>query len=130
MLASKISHLKKGARICIDEIQKVPLLLDEVHELIESKGYVFILTGSSARKLRRTSSNLLGGRAQTRRMFKASHRWRSEFEKPSRALREKAKAKHQKMYGVYLGNEVLTFGDFQVFPLKTFIEMLQVGSLY
>lgn len=51
--------------IVIDEIQKIPQLLDEVHRLIETKRYVFILTGSSARKLRRGGVNLLAGRAVT-----------------------------------------------------------------
>lgn len=52
--------------IVIDEIQKVPALLDEVHRLIEADNKKqFILTGSSPRKLRRASSNLLGGRAAT-----------------------------------------------------------------
>ena len=49
--------------IVIDEIQKIPALLDEVHRLIENKNYKFILTGSSARKLRRGGTNLLAGRA-------------------------------------------------------------------
>ena len=42
-----------GGMIVIDEIQKAPLLLDEVHWLIENRGPSFVLTGSSARKLRR-----------------------------------------------------------------------------
>ena len=54
--------------VVIDEIQKLPVLLDEVHRLIERRGYWFILTGSSARKLRRSGVNLLGGRAVTRAM--------------------------------------------------------------
>jgi predicted AAA+ superfamily ATPase len=49
--------------IIIDEIQKIPSLLDEVHWLIENEGLSFILCGSSARKLKRTHANLLGGRA-------------------------------------------------------------------
>ena len=49
--------------IIIDEVQKVPPLLDEVHWLIENKGLSFILCGSSARKLKRGAANLLGGRA-------------------------------------------------------------------
>ena len=49
--------------IIIDEIQKVPQLLDEVHWLIENSSNHFILTGSSARKLKRGKANLLGGRA-------------------------------------------------------------------
>ncbi|MDO8515362.1 MAG: ATP-binding protein [bacterium] len=51
--------------IIIDEIQMIPELLNEVHRLIENKHYKFILTGSSARKLRRGGVNLLGGRAVT-----------------------------------------------------------------
>ncbi len=53
----------KSRPIIIDEIQKVPLLLDEVHSLIEDHSLSFILCGSSARKLKQTGVNLLGGRA-------------------------------------------------------------------
>lgn len=49
--------------IIIDEIQKIPELLNEIHWLIEHKHAQFILCGSSARKLKITSTNLLGGRA-------------------------------------------------------------------
>lgn len=50
--------------IFIDEIQKIPELLDEVHSLIEAKiPQKFILSGSSARKLKRNNANMLGGRA-------------------------------------------------------------------
>ncbi len=49
--------------IVIDEVQRVPELLNEVHRLIESRHYKFLLTGSSARKLRRKGVNLLAGRA-------------------------------------------------------------------
>ena len=54
--------------IVIDEIQKLPMLLDEVHRLIERRGKRFLLTGSSARKLRRKGVNLLGGRARVKRL--------------------------------------------------------------
>ncbi len=54
--------------VIIDEIQKLPILLDEVHNLIEEKKICFLLTGSSARKLRSKGVNLLGGRARTRRI--------------------------------------------------------------
>lgn len=49
--------------IIIDEIQMAPQLLNEIHWLIENKGISFLMTGSSARKLRRGHANLLGGRA-------------------------------------------------------------------
>ncbi|MBI2067334.1 MAG: ATP-binding protein [Deltaproteobacteria bacterium] len=52
--------------VVIDEIQKLPHLLDQVHLLIEERRIHFLLTGSSARKLRRGGANLLGGRARSR----------------------------------------------------------------
>jgi len=55
--------------IILDEVQKVPQILDEVHWLIENKGLQFILCGSSARKLKRGHANLLGGRAWRYEMF-------------------------------------------------------------
>jgi len=51
------------AQVVIDEVQKVPALLDEVHWLHENRGLHFALCGSSARKVRRGGANLLGGRA-------------------------------------------------------------------
>jgi uncharacterized protein len=59
--------------VVIDEVQKVPALLDEVHWLIENKNISFLLTGSSARKLRRGHANLLGGRARKRSMTPLSY---------------------------------------------------------
>ncbi|MCX5704154.1 MAG: DUF4143 domain-containing protein, partial [Candidatus Omnitrophica bacterium] len=55
--------------IILDEAQKVPQVFDEVHWLIENKGFKFILCGSSARKLKRGHANLLGGRAWRYEMF-------------------------------------------------------------
>lgn len=60
---------RKNQWVIIDEIQKIPPLLDEVHKLIEEKKIKFILTGSSARKLRKQGVNLLAGRALTQKMF-------------------------------------------------------------
>ena len=59
--------------IILDEVQKVPHLLDEVHWLIENKGLSFVLCGSSARKLKRGHANLLGGRAWRYRMPPLTH---------------------------------------------------------
>ena len=50
--------------VVVDEIQKLPSLLDEIQWLIENKGVTFLLTGSSARRLKRQGTNLLGGRAR------------------------------------------------------------------
>lgn len=55
--------------VILDEVQKVPQVLDEVHWLIENRGLRFILCGSSARKLKRGKANLLGGRAWRYEMF-------------------------------------------------------------
>lgn len=60
---------KPNAPIVIDEVQKLPALLDEVHRLIESRKMRFVLTGSSARKLKRGHANLLGGRAWTANLY-------------------------------------------------------------
>lgn len=60
-----LADAAKTKTIVIDEVQKLPSLLDEVHRLIETRKMRFILTGSSARKLTRSGSNLLAGRART-----------------------------------------------------------------
>ena len=59
----------QGYPIIIDEVQKIPELLDEIHWLIENRGLRFILCGSSPRKLKRSSGNLLGGRAVRYQLF-------------------------------------------------------------
>lgn len=55
--------------VVIDEVQKIPILLNEVHRLIEEKKIRFLLTGSSARKLRKSNVNLLAGRAWEAHLF-------------------------------------------------------------
>lgn len=67
-LEAMIGKRPKGSWVVIDEIQKIPALLDEVHRLMESKSWNFALCGSSARKLRRGGVNLLAGRAVTRNL--------------------------------------------------------------
>jgi predicted AAA+ superfamily ATPase len=61
-------------RVVIDEIQKVPRLLDLAHKLIESTPLQFVFTGSSGRKLRRGVSNLLAGRAFVHNLYPLTHR--------------------------------------------------------
>lgn len=65
-LEAMAGNLQENSWIVIDEIQKIPHLLDEVHRLMETRRWRFALCGSSARKLRRGGVNLLGGRAVTR----------------------------------------------------------------
>ncbi len=66
-------HLVRGLSspktVFIDEVQKIPVLLDAVHQLMEEKrGHQFVLTGSSARRLKRTGVDLLAGRAVLKTM--------------------------------------------------------------
>lgn len=62
-------EIGKGEKtVVIEEIQRLPGLLNEVHRLIEERGIHFLLTGSSARKLRRGGVNLLGGRARIKHL--------------------------------------------------------------
>lgn len=67
LLESRIPSSYSGW-VILDEIQRVPELLNEVHRLIEAKKFKFILTGSSARALRKKGVNLLAGRALTSHM--------------------------------------------------------------
>lgn len=66
--------------VVIDEVQRIPELLNEVHRLIELKGQRFLLTGSSARKLRRGQANLLAGRVWEARLFPLIWREISDFD--------------------------------------------------
>lgn len=71
-LAEEIGSSVK--RVVIDEIQRLPSLLNEVQRLIETRDVKFLLTGSSARKLRRGGINLLGGRARVKYLHPLTYR--------------------------------------------------------
>src|SRR3990167_5688890 len=72
-LASIIAGINPTAsKIIIDEVQRIPELLNEVHRLIENDQKIFLLTGGSARKLKRSHANMLGGRARKASMFPLS----------------------------------------------------------
>lgn len=82
-LDPKITH------VIIDEVQRIPALLNEVHDLIENSNVkrFFVLSGSSARKLKRGAANMLGGRAWTRYLYPLTYRELGEDFELSRALR-------------------------------------------
>lgn len=69
LLYEEASRLPERSWVVIDEVQRVPALLNEVHRLIEEFDLRFVLSGSSARKIRRAGVNLLAGRALTRKLF-------------------------------------------------------------
>ncbi len=71
LFRNQVMAQPKGSWVVVDEVQRMPPLLDEVHALVAEHGkrYRFALSGSSARKLRRLDVNLLAGRAVTRHFF-------------------------------------------------------------
>lgn len=68
-LREEVDALPRDRLVVIDEVQKVPALLDEVHWLIDNRRRIFVLCGSSARRVRRSQANLLGGRALRYELF-------------------------------------------------------------
>ena len=69
LLREEVAALPANQLVVIDEIQKAPMLLDEIHYMIQEWQRVFALCGSSARKVRRGHANLLGGRAVRYELF-------------------------------------------------------------
>ena len=69
LFAARLRPLKRGSWVVVDEIQRLPSLLNEVHRGIEELGLRFVLLGSSARKLKAAGTNLLAGRARWKTMF-------------------------------------------------------------
>ncbi len=123
--------------VVIDEIQRIPELLNEVHRLIEKRGIRFLLTGSSARKLRRGGVNLLGGRARTKYLHPLTYReLGSRFELyralergllPSIYFSDDPKADLQAYAGLYLQQEVVAEGATRNIP--AFSRFLRVAAL-
>ena len=66
--ADELRALAPGSTVCVDEIQRVPELLNEVHRFLEERDLRFVLCGSSSRKLKQHGTNLLAGRALRREM--------------------------------------------------------------
>lgn len=123
--------------VVIDEIQRLPELLNEVHRLIESRGIRFLLTGSSARKLRRGGINLLGGRARTKYLhpltYKELNKHFDLFQAiehgliPSIYFSDEPRADLQAYAGSYLQQEILAEGTTRNIP--AFSRFLHVAAL-
>ena len=126
-------------RVVIDEIQKIPALLDVVHQLIETDGMSFILTGSSARKLKKSHANLLGGRAYRRQItplcfgelntfsMPTIERTLSSGLIPSHFLSETPKEELRSYVADYLKEEIAAEAVVQNLP--AFSEFLRVSSI-
>ena len=122
--------------VVIEEIQRLPALLDEVHRLIEERRIRFLLTGSSARKLRRGGVNLLGGRARTMHMHPFTYReLGSRFDLlraiqrgliPSIYFSDDPRADLQAYAGLYLQQEILAEGLTRNLP--AFSRFLRVAA--
>lgn len=116
LLYQETAHLSPGSWVVVDEIQKVPALLNEVHRIIEEKKLKFILSGSSARKLKESGVNLLAGRALTFNLFPLVSRevdFKLDIEKqvvfgmlPSAFLSDKPKKYLQAYSETYLKEEI------------------------
>ncbi|MCM2324536.1 MAG: AAA family ATPase [Oligoflexia bacterium] len=123
--------------IVIDEIQKLPDLLDEVQYLIEEKGTRFLLTGSSARKLMKYGTNLLGGRARIQMFHPFTRRElgaRFELERtinygllPSVYFSDDPEADLEAYLGLYLQQEIANEGLTRNLP--AFSRFLEVAAL-
>lgn len=123
--------------VVIDEVQRLPVLLNEVHRLIEQRGTRFLLTGSSARSLRRGGVNLLGGRARTRYLHPLT--WRelgAHFDLrralargliPSIYFSDDPKADLDAYTGTYLQQEIMAEGATRNAP--AFSRFLRVAAL-
>lgn len=123
--------------VVIDEIQRLPELLNEVHRMIETLGTRFLLTGSSARKLRRGGINLLGGRARTKYLHPLTSKELGEHFDLRRAIgrglipsiyfSDEPGADLQAYAGSYLQQEILAEGATRNIP--AFSRFLGVAAL-
>jgi predicted AAA+ superfamily ATPase len=123
--------------IVIDEIQRLPELLNEVHRLIETRGTRFLLTGSSVRKLRRGGVNLLGGRARVKHLHPLTwmelgarfdlSRAMSHGLLPSIYFSEDPRADLEAYAGLYLQQEIVAEGATRNVP--AFSRFLKVAAL-
>jgi len=127
----------KDRVVVIDEIQRLPELLNEVHRLIEQRGIRFLLTGSSARKLRRGGVNLLGGRARTKYLHPLTSRELGDRFELARALdrgllpsmyfSDDVQADLEAYAGSYLQQEIVAEGVTRNIP--AFSRFLTVAAL-
>lgn len=126
----------KDRIVVIDEIQRLPELLNEVHRLIETRGVRFLLTGSSARKLRRGGVNLLGGRARTKYLHPLTYKELGDRFDLSRATErgllpsiyfsDDPRADLQSYAGSYLQQEIVAEGATRNIP--AFSRFLKVAA--
>lgn len=135
-LRQECMMLDEGAVVIIDEVQKIPPLLDEVHWLIVNKGINFVLCGSSARKLKRSGANLLGGRALRKVLHPLVSAEIPDFNidkavnhgtLPRHYLIDNPKKRLQSYIGDYLQQEIIA--EALVRNLDSFTRFMEVAAL-
>lgn len=136
LLREELDAVIENQLIIIDEIQKIPQLLDEVHWLIVNRDYRFILSGSSARKLKRSGANLLGGRAISNKLFPLVSAEIADFNLiravnngmlPRHYTIENAQKRLQAYIGDYLQEEIRA--EALIRNLTSFTRFLEVAAL-
>ena len=133
-LAEEIGSSVK--RVVIDEIQRIPSLLNEVQRLIETRRVNFLLTGSSARKLRRGGINLLGGRARVKYLHPLTYRELGDQFDLNRAMQrgllpsiyfsDDPRADLESYAGLYLQQEIMAEGATRNIP--AFSRFLKIAA--
>ncbi len=124
--------------VVIDEIQRIPELLNEIHRLIETQNITFLLTGSSARKLRRGKANLLAGRVWNAGMFPLIHRELPDFDLnrylrygglPAVYLSEYPEEELDAYVNTYLKEEILAEGLIRRLPpFSRFLKIIALAN--
>ncbi len=136
LLREELRLLPEGELIIVDEIQKLPVLLDEIHWLMTNRTLRFILSGSSARKLVRSGANLLGGRALRKRLYPLVSAEIPDFDLlkacnngmiPRHYLTENATKRLQAYIGDYLQEEIKA--EALTRNLTTFSRFMEVAAL-
>ena len=131
-----LSSKPAGTLVIVDEIQKVPELLDLVHWLMVNKGLRFILSGSSARKLKKSGANTLGGRAQPRTLFPLVWPEVSDFQIdkavqngmiPRHYLTDDATDRLEAYVDVYIKEEILDEASVQ--DIDAFERFMEVAAI-
>lgn len=136
LLREECEMLDEGELVIIDEVQKIPALLDEVHWLMTERNLRFILCGSSARKLRRCGANLLGGRAILKTLFPLVSAEIPDFDidvalnngmLPRHYLIKDPRQRLEAYVGDYLQQEIVA--EAVVRRIDSFTRFLQVAAL-
>lgn len=135
-LESIITAYENHSIIVIDEVQRIPLLLNEVHRLIEEKHIKFLLTGSSARKLKRGGANLLAGRAREAKLLPLTYHEIKDFNLPHYLLHGGlpmiylSDAPQEDLYAyidTYLKEEIIA--EAVVLKLQAFSRFLEISAI-